>query len=102
LDTNYRPKDLLKESPEFQVFVKERFLPDEAMAILDAIPKEACAILGFPDNIKPSDLMMTLQIVPPPSIRPSNFAGESKVRSENDLTSALQDIVRTNLEFQNF
>ncbi len=74
-------------------------MPDEALAILENIPEEARKILGFADT-KPSDLLMTLQIVPPPLIRPSNFVGETKVRSENDLTIALQDIVRVNNELE--
>ena len=97
IDANYRPKDLSKETPEFQVFAKERFMPDEALAILDSIPDTASKMLGF-ETTNPSELLLTLQIVQPPSIRPSNFVGESKVRSENDLTVAIQDIVRTNIE----
>ncbi len=72
-------------------------MPDEAIAILDSIPKSALEILGF-TTTNARELMQTLQIVPPPSVRPSNFVGDSKVRSENDLTIALQDIVRTNLD----
>lgn len=66
------------------------------MAILEAVSESTAKVLGFDDKTKPSDLMLSLQIVPPPLIRPSNFVGESKVRSENDLTVALQDIVRVN------
>ena len=72
-------------------------MPDEAIAILDAIPTPALEILGF-TTTHARELIQTLQIVPPPSVRPSNFVGDSKVRSENDLTIALQDIVRTNVE----
>lgn len=72
-------------------------MPDEAIAILDSIPKEALEILGF-STTHARELLLTLQVVPPPSVRPSNFVGDSKVRSENDLTIALQDIVRTNLD----
>jgi DNA-directed RNA polymerase beta' subunit len=45
-------------------------------------------------------MVIRLHIVPPPCIRPSNFIGEAKVRSENDLTIAIQDIVRTNVELE--
>jgi DNA-directed RNA polymerase beta' subunit len=72
-------------------------MPDEAIAILDALPEDVSKALGF-STTRPSELLLTLQIVPPPSIRPSNFVGDSKVRSENDLTTALQDIVRSNVD----
>jgi len=101
LDAVYRPKDLNSEfvktrGPEYQDFLKVRFMPDDASAILHCLePKAASAMLID----RHDSLMCKLQIVPPPIIRPSNFVGESKVRSENDLTSALQDVVRTNIEF---
>lgn len=69
------------------------------MAILEAVPQEALAVLGF-HSTQAGELMLSLQIVPPPAIRPSNFVGDSKVRSENDLTMSLQEIVRSNLELQ--
>jgi DNA-directed RNA polymerase beta' subunit len=69
------------------------------MAILEGVPPEAAQLLGF-STTSPGELMLSLQIVPPPAIRPSNFVGDSKVRSENDLTMSLQEIVRSNLELQ--
>lgn len=75
-------------------------MPDEAYAILASLSQATIQFLGL-EVSRPEDLLLTLQIVPPPSIRPSNFVGESKVRSENDLTVALQDIVRSNIELEN-
>ena len=100
LDTNYRPKELNASPAEFASFARERFMPDEAFAILSSLNKPTIDFLGL-EVSRPEDLLLTLQIVPPPSIRPSNFVGESKVRSENDLTVALQDIVRSNIELEN-
>lgn len=104
IDATYRPKELASEfvkarGPKYLKFLKTRFMPDDAAAILmglDALTKEQL------DLDRPETLVMHLQLVPPPNIRPSNFVGETKVRSENDLTCALQDIVRTNTEFQDF
>jgi len=102
IDISYRAKDLASEfvksrGPEYLVFLKQRFMPDDAAAVLYALHDTTKQFFGLD---RPESLMCRLQIVPPPIIRPSNFVGETKVRSENDLTVALQDVVRTNLEFQ--
>lgn len=100
VDHTYRHKELNSEfvkarGPEYLAFLKTRFMPDDASSILKALDQATRQCLGLD---RPESLMCKLQIVPPPVIRPSNFVGESKVRSENDLTMALQDIVRTNIE----
>jgi DNA-directed RNA polymerase II subunit RPB1 len=100
VDATYRPRDFLspfvtERGPEYLAFLKTRFMPDDAASILFSISKETAEMLGV-DRM--NSLMCSLQIVPPPIIRPSNFVGETKIRSENDLTCALQDVVRTNNE----
>jgi len=102
IDCSYRPKDLngpfvAGRGPLYAEFLKQRFMPDDAAAVLFGLNSGVSNLIGID---RPMSLLCTLQIVPPPIIRPSNFAGESKVRSENDLTSALQDVVRTNIEFK--
>ena len=103
LDATYRAKELGTEfvkqrGPEYQSFLKSRFMADDAAAVLHSLKQEVIEFLGLD---RPSNLMCHLQIVPPPIIRPSNFVGLTKVRSENDMTMALQDVVRANLEFRN-
>jgi DNA-directed RNA polymerase beta' subunit len=98
IDAVYRPRDLTTDfvkdrGPEYLEFLKARFMPDDAASILFALKDS----LMF-ENAE--TLMCKLQIVPPPIIRPSNFAGQTRVRSENDMTVALQDIVRVNNELE--
>lgn len=105
IDAVYKPKDLngpfvAARGKTYVDFLKARFMPDDAAAVMHALTtreslRAACVAMGVD---RPIDFMASLQLVPPPLIRPSNFAGESKVRSENDLTTALQDIIRVNLE----
>jgi DNA-directed RNA polymerase II subunit RPB1 len=102
IDSVYRPRDMhlpivINRGQPYIEFLKKRFMPDDAASILFGISKETADIIGID---RPLSLICTLQIVPPPIIRPSNFAGESKIRSENDLTTALQDVVRSNIEFK--
>lgn len=105
MDATYRSKDLTGpfasgRGKPYLDFLRARFMPEDAAAILHGLAPQVADALGID---RPSALMCHLQLVPPPAIRPSNFVGAdgSKVRSENDLTSALQDIVRTNIELQN-
>lgn len=93
IDGIYRPKDL----KDYPTVPNNRFMPDEARAILEAMDIYTRKTL---DLINPEEMVIRLHIVPPPCIRPSNFIGEAKVRSENDLTIAIQDIVRTNVELE--
>lgn len=97
IEANYRSRDLIGTEPEFVEFVKHRFTPEEARAIFEAMHPDVLQIL---DLVHPEEMVIRLHIVPPPCIRPSNFVGETKVRSENDLTVAIQDLVRANCELE--
>ena len=91
IEANYRARDLIP------IDVPTRFMPDEARGILEALDEYTKNTLEL---VRPEEMVIRLHIVPPPSIRPSNFVGETKVRSENDLTLAIQDMVRANIELQ--
>lgn len=102
IDATYRLKELSNEfvkarGPKYLKFLKARFMPDDAAAMLHHMDPETRKCLELD---RPEALVAHLQIVPPPNIRPSNFVGETKVRSENDMTCALQDIVRANGELK--
>jgi DNA-directed RNA polymerase II subunit RPB1 len=102
VDATYRPRELNSDfvkqrGPEYTSFLKSRYMPDDAASVLHGICTLTQRALGID---RPTSLLCKLQIVPPPIIRPSNFVGETKVRSENDLTVAIQDIVRSNLELK--
>ena len=104
IDAVYRTKELSSEfvvarGPKYLKFLKTRFMPDDAASMLWAMDP---AMRLHMELDRPENLVINLQIIPPPNIRPSNFVGETKVRSENDMTCALQDIVRTNMEFSEF
>ena len=99
IDAAYRAKDLQSDfvkqrGQAYLEFLKARFMPDDAAAVLYALRISTDLI----EN--PETLICKLQIVPPPIVRPSNFAGQTRVRSENDMTVALQDIVRANNDLE--
>jgi DNA-directed RNA polymerase subunit A' len=98
----FRPKEeSLFESAEERAFASKRLMPDEIKSILRHIPTAALEALGYrPDVSHPQHYVMKAHIVPPPSIRPATAASstEARMRGENDLTVALQDIVRANNE----
>ena len=104
IDATYRSKELMSEfvvkrGAKYLKFLKARFMPDDAASMLWAMENTMRLHMELD---RPENLVINLQIIPPPNIRPSNFVGETKVRSENDMTCALQDIVRTNLELSEF
>ena len=96
LETSYREKELQTISdPAHRAHLVAPFQPEEARAILEALPTKVKDDLGL---FHPEEMVARLQLIPPPCIRPSNFVGEFKVRSENDLTVALQDLVKASLD----
>jgi len=63
---------------------------------LERIPNEDVELLGFdPQDSRPEWMVITVLPVPPTVIRPSILI-ETGIRSEDDLTHKLVDIVRTN------
>ena len=98
----FRPKEFaLFENEEEKEYLKRRLMPDEIKSIIKHIPTEALILLGYdPEISHPSSYIMKVHLVPPPSIRPANAISstEARLRGENDLTVALQDIVRSNNE----
>jgi DNA-directed RNA polymerase subunit A' len=102
ISRNYRPKeDLLFTCEEERSFAKRRLFPDEIQSIIRHVPSEALQIMGYkPEISHPLNYVFKAQLVPPPSIRPATSASstEARMRGENDLTVALQDLVRSNNE----
>ena len=73
-----------------------RLSPIEIRARLERIPDEDLTLLGIdPKNSRPEWMVLTVLPVPPIAVRPS-ITLESGVRSEDDLTHKLVDIVRIN------
>ena len=99
-DRNFRPKEsALFLSEEERQYANRRLFPDEIQSIFRNIPHDALQILGYKPHIShPMNYIFKAHIVPPPSIRPATAASstEARMRGENDLTVAIQDIVRSN------
>ncbi len=70
--------------------------PIEVRARLERIPDEDVRLLGGdPREARPEWMVLTVLPVPPRAVRPSILL-ETGIRSEDDLTHKLVDIVRTN------
>jgi DNA-directed RNA polymerase II subunit RPB1 len=92
-------EECLFESPEEKEFATRRLMPDEIQSILRHIPYESLVLMGFrPEISHPMNYIMSAHIVPPPIIRPASgsVASDSRSRGENDMTTAFQDIIRSN------
>jgi DNA-directed RNA polymerase subunit A' len=75
---------------------ERRLFPTEIRARLELVPDEDYELLGFNSKLaRPEWTVLTVLPVPPMAVRPS-ITLESGVRSEDDLTHKLVDIVRIN------
>ncbi len=94
-----KPKIRLEKPTTFYERTKEgdrRLFPVEIRARLELIPDEDYELLGFnPKLSRPEWTVLTVLPVPPIAVRPS-ITLESGIRSEDDLTHKLVDIVRIN------
>ena len=88
-----KPTSFLEERKGTQI----KLTPADIRARLERIPDKDVLLLGFhPEKARPEWTVITVLPVPPISVRPSILL-ETGVRSEDDLTHKLVDIVRTNL-----
>jgi len=75
---------------------KDRIYPSEIREWLEKVPENDLLLLGVnPKKLRPEWLVLTVIPVPPIAIRPS-ITLESGVKSEDDLTHKLVDIIRIN------
>ncbi len=73
-----------------------RLRPNEIRDWLERIPDEDAMVLGFnPERARPEWAVLTVILVPPPSVRPSIFL-QTGERSEDDLTHMLVEILKAN------
>lgn len=82
---------------------KEIFPLSNILSILSKISDENCKKLGFGGATKPKDFIFTCFPVPPPQVRPSIII-DSSIKSQDDLTYKLVEIIKTNnslLKMQN-
>jgi len=73
-----------------------KLTPSEVRSRLERIPDEDLKLLGFdPEYSRPEWMVLTVLPVPPICVRPS-ITLETGIRSEDDLTHKLVDIIRIN------
>ncbi len=90
---DFKSIDAFKDS---QIKKKHLISPELCSHIFSRISYEDCEILGFSNKFsRPEWMIITTLPVPPPSVRPSVRA-DNNVRSEDDLTFALSNIIKTN------
>ncbi|MCS7097671.1 MAG: DNA-directed RNA polymerase subunit A' [Candidatus Methanomethyliaceae archaeon] len=87
-----KPTTYYEEHPEGNI----KLTPSEVRTRLEKIPDQDVELLGLDPNVaRPEWMVLTVLPVPPSSVRPS-ITLESGVRSEDDLTHKLVDIIRIN------
>jgi len=84
---------------EFREGDSRRLLPTEIRYRFENIPEKDLPLLDLNDSIRPEWLIMTNFLVPPVSMR-SSITLESGLRSEDDLTHKLSEIIRANQKLQ--
>ncbi len=85
-----KPTTFIEEGPG------GRLWPNKIREWLAAIPNKDLRVLGYdPEMARPENMVITVMPVPPVSVRPSILL-ETGIRSEDDLTHKLVDIIRTN------
>ncbi|KUO42462.1 MAG: DNA-directed RNA polymerase subunit A' [Hadesarchaea archaeon YNP_N21] len=84
------------EKPTTFIEGKNRLTPSEVRERLERIIDEDALLLGInPQVARPEWMVLTVLPVPPVTVRPS-ITLESGIRSEDDLTHKLVDIIRIN------
>lgn len=74
---------------------KRLFTPLEVFNVLRKIAEDDLALLGLSDEFaRPDWMILTILPVPPPPVRPSISADGGAMRSEDDLTYKLGDIIK--------
>jgi len=84
------------DKPTNFYYNKERIYPTQIREWMEKIPEDHLMLLGYETKrIKPEWFVITVLQVPPITIRPS-ITLESGIKSEDDLTHKLVDIIRIN------
>jgi len=84
------------DKPTNFFYNKERIYPTQIREWVEKIPEDHIKLLGYDTTrIKPEWFILTTLQVPPITIRPS-ITLESGIKSEDDLTHKLVDIIRIN------
>lgn len=93
-----KPVTFIEErtDPDTGLVERVKLDPIEVRSRLELIPSQDVELLGLdPENARPEWMVLTVLPVPPICVRPS-ITLESGVKSEDDLTHKLTDILRIN------
>uniref|UniRef100_A0A6C0F607 DNA-directed RNA polymerase II subunit RPB1 n=1 Tax=viral metagenome TaxID=1070528 RepID=A0A6C0F607_9ZZZZ len=92
-----QPKIIVDKHEIFLESAQERknLSAGECLQILNNMTDETIKSIGFSINNKPVNMIFEVLLVPPPHVRPS-VNMDSALRSQDDLTHKLSEIVKTN------
>jgi DNA-directed RNA polymerase subunit A' len=91
---------LVLDKPTNFYYNKERIYPTQIREWAEKVPDQDLNLLGYdPERIRPEWFILTVLQVPPITIRPS-ISLEGGIKSEDDLTHKLVDIVRINMRLR--
>ncbi len=91
---------LLLDKPTNFFYNKERLYSTQIREWLEKIPNKDLILLGYaPERLRPEWFVLTVLQVPPITIRPS-ITLDTGIKSEDDLTHKLVDIIRINLRLK--
>ncbi|MGC9778564.1 MAG: DNA-directed RNA polymerase subunit A' [Candidatus Heimdallarchaeota archaeon] len=86
----------IRVSKKSKVTDRKKLSPSDVRDRMERISDEDCPIFGInPAHARPEWMVLTVLPVPPVAMRPS-ITLESSIRSEDDLTHKLVDIIRIN------
>ncbi len=92
--------ELKLDRPTNFFYNKERLYPTQIREWLEKIPDEDLVLFGYePKRLRPEWFVLTVLPIPPITIRPS-ITLETGIKSEDDLTHKLVDIIRINLRLK--
>ncbi|MEK6941441.1 MAG: DNA-directed RNA polymerase subunit A', partial [archaeon] len=92
--------EVLLDKPTNFFYNKERIYPTEIREWIEKIPENELAMFGYnSQKLKPEWFVLTTLQVPPITIRPS-ITLETGIKSEDDLTHKLVDIIRINIRLK--
>lgn len=91
---------IMLDKPTNFFFNKDRIYPTQIREWIEKIPDMELMLFGYDtENIRPEWFIQTVMPVPPITIRPS-ITLESGIKSEDDLTHKLVDIIRINMRLK--
>jgi len=91
---------VLLDKPTNFYYNKERIYPTEIREWIEKIPDKDLMLFGYDGElVRPEWFIIKVMTIPPITIRPS-ITLESGIKSEDDLTHKLVDIIRINLRLK--